>query len=203
MRSLIAKKAIDMLRVTKGVENAFLLNEQDIGQIRKLEEEDEQMNSRYFGRKNNIGVKRVLQAEILIAFITNREYDWPKDNLKITYQGEVIGKDVSDILEINRYKNSKDYCVCGNIVINHKKMKGFRDIDEPPMMIIYAKPWIEIENMAFISEALIASPSRLTDNYIKSKVTFKSKLHIGTFLAGMNLIKNIQEETKITYTVES
>ncbi|WP_094228414.1 hypothetical protein [Methanolobus psychrotolerans] len=189
MHSLITKKAIDLLHGTTGVENAFLLDEQDIKEIRQLEEKDEQMNFRYFGKKDNIGVKKVLLAEVVISFITNKEYDWPTDNLEITYQGEVIGKDVSDVSEINRYKNSKDHCVYGNIVIDYKKMKRFRNIGEPPLMTIYAKPWIEIEKMDFISEALIASPSRLTDSYIKSKVTFKSELHSGTFLAGLDLKK--------------
>ena len=203
MYSLIAKKAIKLLHITKGVENTFLLNEYDMKQIMKLEEKDEQMNSLGFGKKHNIGVKQALRADILIAFLTNKDYDWPKDNLRIIHQGEIIGRDVSDLAEINRYKNSDEHCVFGNIVINHQKMKKFRNTSEAPVMEISAKSWKELENMNFISEALIASPSRLTDNYIKSKIASENKIHVGSFLLGLNLKKDLPNQSKMNLLVEN
>ncbi len=203
MYSLIAKKAIKLLHITKGVENTFLLNEYDMKQIMKLEEKDEQMNSGGFGKKHNIGVKQALRADILIAFLTNKDYDWPKDNLRIIHQGEIIGRDVSDLAEINRYNNSDEHYVLGNIVINHRKMKKFRNTSEAPVMEISAKPWKELESMNFVSEALIASPSMLTDGYIKSKIAFENKIHVGSFLLGLNLEKNYPNQSKMNLLVEN
>ncbi|MDY0387878.1 MAG: hypothetical protein RBT65_12290 [Methanolobus sp.] len=200
MYPLIAKKAIELLHITKGVENTFLLNEYDIKQIMKLEKKDEKMNS-LVGKKHNIGVKQALRADILIAFLTNKDYDWPKDNLRIIHQGEIIGRDVSDLAEINRYKNSDEHCVLGNIVINHRKMKKFKNSSEAPVMEISAKPWKELENMNLVSEALIASPSRLTDGYIKSKIAFENKSHVGSFLVGLNLKKNYPNQSKMNLLV--
>lgn len=203
MYPLLAKKAIDLLHITKGIENAFPLKEDDVKQIMKLEEKDEQINSLYFGKKHNIGVKQALRADILMAFLTNKDYDWPKDNLKIIHQGEIIGKDISDATEINRYKNSDEHCVVGNIVINFQKMRELKCTDAPPVMEISGKPWKELENMDFVSEALIASPSRLTDDYIKSKIPFENKLHVGSFLVGLNLERDFMDRSKINLVVEN
>ncbi|WMW24013.1 hypothetical protein RE474_07840 [Methanolobus sediminis] len=196
MNTLIAKKAIEMLHDIKGIEKAIVLDNEDVEIITKLEEKDEQMNSLYIGRKHNIGVKKALGADILLAFVTNIEYEWPTDNLKIMYQGEIIGRDISDANEIKKYIDSNDHCVFGNIVVNFRKMKDLRNTTEPPLMIISAKTWNEAENMNFVSEALIASPSRLTDGYIKSKIPCGRDLHIGTFLVGLNIeIEGIEDFT--------
>lgn len=189
MNTLISKKAIEMLHDTKGIEKAIVLENDDIEIIKKLEEKDEQMNSLYLGRKHNIGVKKVLRADILLAFVTNINYKWPTDNLKIIYQGEIIGRDISDANEIKEYINSNDHCVFGNIVVNFRKMRCQENTTEVPLLIISAKPWDEAEGMNFISEALIASPSRLTDEYIKSKIPHGRDLHVGTFLVGLNIEK--------------
>ena len=203
MNALIAKKAIEMLHNTKGIEKAILLDAEDIKTIMKLEKKDEQMNSLNLGRKHNIGVKKALGANILIAFVTNRDYDWPTDNLKILYQGEVIGKDISDAEEIEKYTNSNQYCVFGNIVVNFRKMRNIRNTTEPPMMVISAKTWDKAEDMNFVSEALIASPSRLTDGYIKSKIPCERELYVGTFLVGLNLEKKEIEQFAINNIMEN
>ena len=202
MNTLIAKKAIEMLHDTKGIEKAILLDTEDIKTIMKLEKKDEQMNSLCLGKKHNIGVKKALGANILLAFVTNRDYDWPTDNLKIMYQGEIIGKDISDAEEIEKYINSSDHCVFGNIVVNFRKMKDLRNTTEPPLMIISEKTWDEAQNMDFVSEALIASPSRLTDGYIKSKIPC-GREYIGTFLVGLNLEKKGMGKFAIDHIMEN
>lgn len=203
MNLLIAEKAIGLLHDIKGIEKAFLLNKNDVEEIMKFEEKDEEMNSLYFGRKHNIGVKKVLMADILIAFVTNERYEWPKDNLKITYQGEIIGRDIGDTAEIEKYRDSNDYCVFGNIVINFRKMRYLRNTTEPPLMIINGKLWDQMESMDFVSEALIASPSRLTDGYIRSKIPFESDQYIGTFLVGLDIDKEGLEQLYVNFIEEN
>lgn len=203
MNSLIAKKAIEMLHATKGVEKAFILDYEDIKAIMKLETKDEQMNSLHLGRKHNIGVKKALEANILLAFVTNMEYEWPTDNLKVMYRGEVIGRDISDADEIKKYINSNEYCVFGNIVVNFSKIKNMRHTSEALQMIINAKTWNEAENINYVSEALIASPSRLTDGYIKSKILCEKEAHVGSFLVGLNLEKRGNMQFIINKIMES
>ncbi|WP_319509002.1 hypothetical protein [uncultured Methanolobus sp.] len=203
MHLAIVEKAINMLHNTKGIDKAFLLDKNDIEKIIEFEKKDEQMDSLYFGKKHNIGVKKALVADILIAFVTNKEYEWPKDNLKIIHRGEIIGRDISNTTEIKRYMNSNDHCVFGNIVINFRKMKELKHTNEPPLMIINANPWTEIEKIDLVSEALIASPSRMTDKYIKSKLSSTDDLHIGTFIVGLKLIEKVPKETKIAHIIEN
>jgi len=183
----ITEKAIDMLHITEGIEKAFLLNKHDRKKIAQLEEKDESINSRYFGKKDNVGVKHVLRSDILICFITNMQYNWPKNNLKIVCQGETIGEDVSDIAELEKLKQSNEHCVFGNIVINCHKFKKIKDSINPPMMIISAKSCPKIEEIPFVSEAMVASPSKLTDTYIKSKIELNNAVHVGSFLVGLNI----------------
>ncbi|KXS44753.1 hypothetical protein HWN40_11735 [Methanolobus zinderi] len=187
LRLAAAENAIGLLHATRGVEKAFLLDEHDIIQIRQLEVQDGLTGSSYFGKKRNIGVKQALRADILLAFITNKDYEWPRDNLKIMHGGEIIGRDISDPDEMDMYQNSSEHCVFGNIVVNCQKIRELRKKPKAPVLVISGKPWKGIESMDFVSEAVIASPSRLTDEYLKSKILSKSKLHIGTFLLGLDL----------------
>lgn len=145
------------------------------------------MNSKYFGKKHNIGVKQAIISDILIAFVTNEEYEWPVDNLRIIYQGEIIGRDVSAPAEIEKYRNSNDHCVVGNIVVNFSKMRDLRNTTEPPLMVINGSRCKKIESLSFVSDAFIASPSRLSDSYIKSKITCEGKPYIGSFLVGLKI----------------
>mgnify|MGYP000076640341 CR=1 FL=1 len=182
----IAEKAIEKLHNTKGVEKIFLLDEYDRKKIIQLEERDEQMAPMTFGKKHNAGMKQALRSDFLISFLTNREYDWPKNNLKLIHRGEIIGEDISDPDEINRLKQSEHH-LFGNIVIYNHKFEKYKEFSEPPVMHISAKPCPEIEEIAPVSEAIIASPSRLTDKYIKSKINSKNEIHVGSFLVGVNL----------------
>lgn len=200
---MIAEKAIDMLHNTRGIEKAFLLDRNDAEKINEFEKKDEQVNSRYFGKKYNIGVKKALMSDIQIAFVTNEEYEWPKDNLEIMYQGEIIGKDISDNTEIQKYISSKDYCVVGNIVIDFRKIRDTKNMTEAPQMIINAKTWKEFENMDFVSEALISSPSRFTDRYIRSKLGDGKGPHIGSFIVGLNIEKECLDQSGTSRVMEN
>lgn len=192
-RLSIAEKAIDMLLVTKGVEKAFLLDEYDTMKIRQLEEQDEVTSSLYFGKKRNLGVKQALRADILLAFVTNKEYEWPRNNLKVMYGEEVIGMAINNPAEIDIYQNSNEYYVLGNIAVDCRKIRELSMKSEPPVMVISGTPWNEIECMDFVYEAVIASPSRMTDEYLKSKLPSTNELHIGTFLLGLDLEGSMSE----------
>jgi hypothetical protein len=182
----VVEKAISALYNKKGIEKALLITEYDRKEIIGLEEKDEQNSSCCFGIKNNVGMKQALGSDFLISFITNRDYEWPENNLKIVHRGEVIGEDITDAAEIERLKKSGKYRVFGNIVIDRKKFKDIKYSFRAPEIVIDAKPCPEVEKLAFVSEAMIASPSKLTDEYIKSKLGIKSKDHIGSFLVGFN-----------------
>lgn len=183
----ITKKALEKVQLIKGVKEAFILNETDRNIIVQLEKKDDHMIPRGFGIKQNIGVDQALKADILISFLTDKEYDWPKNNLKIVHRGNIIGEDISNIDELNRLKESNNCCICGNIVLYKEKIKYFKDSDAPPVMLINSKPCPEIEEIPFVSEAMIASPSRSTHNYLYSKMSIKNTNCIGSFLLGLNL----------------
>lgn len=178
---------LEKLHLTKGIEKAFLLNELDRDMIVQFEKNDEQMLPSGFGKKKNIGIDQVLISNILICFLTNKKYDWPKNNLKIVHQGKIIGEDISDIATINSLKESKEHYICGNIVIYKNNFNQFQNSNVAPVMLIESKPYPEMKEISFVSEALIASPSRLTHKYLKSKIRFENENCVGSFLLGVNL----------------
>lgn len=188
----VIDKAISILQEIKGIEEAFVIDDFDRRKIAQLEIKDEKTSSSCFGRKENTGMKQVLRSDILLSFVTNKGYRWPENSLKIIHRGEVIGGDVSDANEIERFKRSHKHRVFGNIVIDRKKFNSIKGSINPPLVVIGARPCPQIEELFCVSEAIIASPSRLTDKYIRSKMDFKSKGYVGSFLVGFNFChKNI------------
>ncbi len=184
---LIVKEALYRLYLTKGIDKAFVLDGYDRRQIQQLEEKDECMSPSCFGKKHNVGIKQVLGSDVLISFITNSEYDWPESNIKIYLHDEVIGEQITDVLELEQLRLSGDHLIIGNMVIDHDKYKMCKNTIDLPRMVIDAYECPQIEDISYVSEAMMASPSRLTDTYIKSRTYHDFESMAGTFLLGLNL----------------
>ncbi|MEA1985668.1 MAG: hypothetical protein U9N13_08480 [Euryarchaeota archaeon] len=183
----IVENIMDELRSVKGIEKTMHLDEMDLQTIMELEEKDRMNEPRFFGEKNNVGVKKAFISDITMSFVTNKEFDWPRDIIQIVHMGQVVGKDINDPVELEEYKKRRDCCVMGNIVVHYDKFLKINSASEPPTMVINAKPFPVVENIPQVCEAIIASPSRSTDGYIKSKMDVENKSHMGTFLVGIQL----------------
>jgi len=183
----IVEKIMDELRSVKGIEKAMHLDEMDLQKTMELEENDRINDPRFFGEKNNVGVKKAFRSDIIMSFVTNKEFEWPRDIIQIVYLGQIVGRDISDSVELEEYKKRRDCCVMGNIVVHYDKFLNINSASETPTMVINAKPFPVIENIPQVCDAIITSPSRSTDGYIKSKMDVENKSHVGTFLVGIQL----------------
>ncbi|WP_445475552.1 hypothetical protein ACT9XH_02070 [Methanococcoides methylutens] len=180
------------LNSTKGIEQIVLLNNVDRMKIIDLEREDEKVKSVLFGKKNNLGVKQVLDCDVMIAFLTNKEFGWPANNIKLMHGDKMIGGDVSDPVKLQEYQEHSGYCVFGNIVVELDKLVKKGSSDDSICMVVNPKPFPHINHIPGISDALMASPSRFTDEYIRSRMQTNNKKHcIGSFLLGFNIKNHI------------
>lgn len=156
------------LLCSKGISSVLFLDETDRNKILKLEKEDEQKGLVLCGKKSNVGIRQVLSCDLMLCFLTNSEFQWPKNNVKLMHGGKLIGKDVLDPVELQEYLDDPKYRVLGNIVILNKEFLNIRSSTDPIDMVINAHPFPSIEAVYGISEAIIASPSVASDKYIRS-----------------------------------
>ncbi|UGV41501.1 hypothetical protein J7W08_04215 [Methanococcoides orientis] len=180
------------LNSTRGIDQIVLLNNVDRRKIIELEGEDEKVKSVLFGKKNNLGVKQVLDCDVMMAFMTNKEFGWPANNIKLMHGDKIIGGDVTDPVKLQEYQEHSGYCVFGNIVVELDKLVKKGDSADSICMVVNPKPFPHIGHIPGISDALMASPSRFTDEYIRSRLHPNSKEQcIGSFLLGFNIKNHI------------
>lgn len=176
------------LNSTKGIEQILVLNYADRMKIIELEREDEKAKSVLFGKKNNIGVKKALNCDVLMAFLTNSEFGWPENVIKLIDGDQIIGGDITDPVKLQEYQDHSGYCVFGNIVVELDKLVKKDPSSDPICMVVNPKPFPHIDHIPGISDALMASPSRFTDEYLRMRSQSKGKKGcLGTFLLGFNI----------------
>ncbi|NPE27763.1 hypothetical protein HNV12_07245 [Methanococcoides sp. SA1] len=176
---------------SKGISSVLFLDETDRKKIIEFENEDEQKGVTFCGKKSNVGMHQVLGCDMMLGFLTDNEFQWPKHNIKLMHGERLIGEDVSDPVELKMYQDDPKYCVLGNIVILNKEFLNIRSSTDPINMVINAHPFPSIEVVYGISDAIIASPSRVSDEYIRSISQDDCSVHIGSFLLGFNM-KNME-----------
>jgi hypothetical protein len=172
---------------SKGISSVLFLDETDRKKIIELEREDEQKGLVLCGKKSNVGIRQVLGCDMMLVFLTNSEFQWPRNNVKLMHGGNLIGRDVLDPVELQEYLDDPKYRVLGNIVILNKEFLNIRSSTDPIDMVINAHPFPSIEAVYDISGAIIASPSVASDRYIRSLSQDGNSAYIGSFLLGFDL----------------
>lgn len=172
----------------KGVGTTLLLNEEDRGTIRELEKKADEMTLMGLGRGDNKGVKAVLNTDVIFAFTTNMDFKWPEGpNVILMHDECIVGQDIDDEAKLEEMKNCKDKLVIGNIVIHDtsilKKMDGKND---PLIVVLPPKPCEEVEYVDKVCNAVLASPSPPTDEYLKERIGLENIHGTGTFLLGFD-----------------
>ncbi len=186
----ILEQVSSRLNSMEGIQMFFFLNNDDLRNIREMELKDEAQGSQMFGAKRNIGVRKVLESDLSIAFLTNRHFEWPVDTMKLMLGNRVIGKDVTDPEELKIYRNDPDYYVLGNIVLYYSKFLKLRSDDMPMNMVINPKRFPEMECIPNINNAVMGIPSLFTDEFVREKAIGENKdlkSCIGSFLLGLNI----------------
>jgi hypothetical protein len=177
------------IKAIKGVEDTYILNERDKEKIIELEKKAEGAVLMGLGIGDNQGVKEVFKRQTIIAFTTNMNYIWPEGpNVILMQHGEKIGEDVYDSQKLEECKKCKDMMVMGNFVIYSKAVPKPKDAKKEPITVVLPPHKCkEVECVEGIINAVLASPSTPSDEYIRSVMSLKPGTGLGTFLIGFDL----------------
>lgn len=172
----------------KGVETTYLLNEDDRGIIWELEKKADEMTLMGLGRGDNKGIKAVLKNNVIFAFTTNMDFNWPLGpNIILMHNDRVVGHDRDDEAKLEEMKACKDKLVIANIVINDTSvLKGMDSKSNPLVVVMPPKSCKEVECVDKVCNVVLASPSTPSDEYLKKRMELEHIHGKGTFLLGFD-----------------
>lgn len=174
----------EFLLHVSGVEDVFILTEQDRKKIEHLEEEAKGNVLMGMGEGDNQGIAEVFKREYILCFTTNKDYVWPKPPNVIMMQGDtMVGFDCEEC-DISKYDGNPEYLVMGTFIINTNKAKTSTG---KPVIVLPPKP-CDLGNLK-VSDAVLGSPSTPSDEYIREVYDFEKSSEKGTFFLGFNKIK--------------
>lgn len=184
----IVEQVITSIKEVKGVGEVYVLTDEDRKVIRDLELKADQMTLMGLGIGDNRGIKQVLENDVMLAFTTDMEYEWPPaPNVILMHDGCVVGEDVDDEAKIEEFNKCQDHLVIGNIVLFDKSiLKNIDTANNPLVVVLPPKPCSEVECVPKVCNAHLASPSPPSDEYIKERMSFEQVKGTGTFLLGFN-----------------
>ncbi|QLC49223.1 hypothetical protein HWN40_02555 [Methanolobus zinderi] len=172
----------------KGVGDTLILTEEDRETIRELEKKADEMTLMGLGRGDNKGVKQVLKNDVIFAFTTNMDFEWPEGpNVILMHEGCVVGEDIADEKKLEEYKCCKTNLVIGNIVIYDVGVLKRMDAKKNPLIVVLPpKPCSEVDEVPQVCNATLASPSPPSDEYIKERLGLENIHGTGSFLVGFD-----------------
>lgn len=193
-REEVIKNVESEIKSVKGVGETFIINEDDRKAISELEKKADQMTLMGLGIGDNQGVKKVLTCDIVMPFTTDMNYEWPPDpNVVLMHNGEMVGEDMSDACKLKEWEEKDDALVIGNIVIYGKSiLTNVMGGGEPLVVVLPPKDCPPVEKVAGVKEAILASPSPPTDEYLKERMNLKMEAGTGTFLLGINFEDGVE-----------
>ncbi|AGF97388.1 hypothetical protein MSMAP_2575 [Methanosarcina mazei SarPi] len=173
----------------KGVEETYILNEEDKEKILELEKKAEGAVLMGMGIGDNQGIKEVLKRQLIIAFTTNMDYVWPEGpNVILMQYGEKVGEDVYDPEKLEECKKCRDMVVMGNFVIYRSAVPKPKDAKKEPITVVLPPQKCEdLECVEGLTGIVMASPSTPTDEYIRSVMGLRPATGMGTFIIGFDL----------------
>jgi len=176
------------IKEVKGVGEVYILTDDDREEIRDMEIKADQMTLMGLGIGDNKGVKQILENDVMLAFTTNMDYEWPPaPNVVLMHNGSVVGEDIDDECKLEEYNKCEDHLVIGNIVLFDKAvLKNIDSANNPLVVVLPPKPCSEVECVPMVCNAHLASPSPPSDEYIKERMGFEQAKGTGTFLLGFN-----------------
>jgi hypothetical protein len=185
----ITQDVICRIKAIKGVDETHILTEKDREKILELEKKAEGAVLMGLGIGDNQGIKEVFKRQIIIAFTTNMNYVWPEGpNVILMQFGEKIGEDIYDPQKLEECKKCKDMMVMGNFVIYRNTVPKPKDAKKEPITVVLPpQKCQELECVNGIINAILASPSTPSDEYIRSVMGLKPATGLGTFLIGFDV----------------
>lgn len=185
----VIQDAICKIKAIKGVEDTYILSEEDKEKILELEKKAEGAVLMGLGIGDNQGIKEVFKRQVIIAFTTNMNYVWPEGpNVVLMQYGEKVGEDVYDPEKLEECKKCNDMLVMGNFVIYKSSVPKPKDAKKEPITVVLPPQKCQnVECVEGVTNVVLASPSTPSDEYIRSVMDLKPAVGLGTFIIGFDL----------------
>ncbi|MDD3318029.1 MAG: hypothetical protein PHY07_11255 [Methanosarcina sp.] len=185
----VIQDVVCRIKAIKGVEDTYILSEEDKEKIIELEKKAEGTVLMGLGVGDNQGIKEVFKRQIIIAFTTNMDYVWPEGpNVVLMQYGEKVGEDVYDPEKLEECKKCNDMLVMGNFVIYKSSVPKPKDAKKEPITVVLPpQKCQEVECVEDVTNVVLASPSTPSDEYIRSVMGLKPAVGLGTFIIGIDI----------------
>jgi hypothetical protein len=185
----VIQDVVCRIKAIKGVEDTYILSEEDKEKIIELEKKAEGTVLMGLGVGDNQGIKEVFKRQIIIAFTTNMDYVWPEGpNVVLMQYGEKVGEDVYDPEKLEECKKCNDMLVMGNFVIYKSSVPKPKDAKKEPITVVLPpQKCQEVECVEDVTNVVLASPSTPSDEYIRSVMGLKPAVGLGTFIIGFDI----------------
>lgn len=176
------------IKAMKGVEDTYIITEEDREKILALEKEAEGAVLMGLGIGDNQGIKEVFNRQVIIAFTTNMDYNWPKEaNVVFMQNGEKVGEDVYDPEKLEECKKCKDMLVMGNLVLYRNAVPKPKEAKKKPLTVVLPpKKCPEVECACGVTSVVLGSPSTPTDEYIRERMGLQAGKGQGTSIIGFD-----------------
>jgi hypothetical protein len=166
---------VSALENVRGINKARPIAFEDREKIEQIEAEAEKQSLMGLGKVVNVGVKRVLECDMVYVGLNNMDFDWGCHATLVLKKGdEVVGEEVRDRDSIARLSNRKDvWFMHKNFVVYKDKMSFPQDIMKKICFFeIPCLPaeWCLVENDELKCNSIIyATPCTPTDTYLKAQ----------------------------------
>ena len=166
---------ISTLEKTKGIVKASPFAFEHRRKIMEIEQDAEKRSLMGLGKVINVGVRNVLNCDLIYVALNNMDFDWGCHATLILKKGdEVVGEEVRDEGIIAGLSNRKNvWFMHKNFVIYKDKMSFPQDIMQkicyfeiPPL----PAEWCLVEDNTFQCDSIIyANPCTLSDTFLKEQ----------------------------------
>jgi hypothetical protein len=188
--SYVLDKVESILRNVEGTVGVYPLSRAELRRILELEEKHEENASGSSTRYLNLGVREVSKRQVALAVVKTSNFPRPvSPTIVLVSDGVIVGEEIVDSAKNEELeKNPKAILIDRQFVIYQDRVKSHPASDSvfqfPPT------PFPLLEKMEEIRDVVSASPSALSDLYIKEKAGWQvADPQLGTILIGFNLLR--------------
>lgn len=186
----VVKKAQQHLTTLQGVLETKILSHEDRIAIEIIEKSVEKELVLGLGYCNHKGITASLERDIVFSLITNMDYVWPPgSNVLVTWEDRIIGGEVTDETHREQLRNRPNVILKGSFVLYKDQLPKASELKKKPCTIVFPpKPYTILENIPGIIDAIFASPSKATDNFLKKQSGFPlDQQGLGTAIIAFNI----------------
>lgn len=166
---------VSTLEKVKGINRAKPFSFEDRVKIEQIEANAEKQSLMGLGKVINVGVKRVLDCDLIYVALNNMDFHWGCQSTLVLKKGdEVVGEEVRDKDVIARLSNRKDvWFMHKNFVVYKDKMSFPHDIMKKICFFeipCLAAEWCLVEDDQFECKSIIyATACTPADIYLKEQ----------------------------------